>query len=92
VTQVYGKSGYRPAQIRNVELIKQLAQRRYFDPAVIAYESALLGDKEQVFFWLEKAYSEKSGTLQLIKTVKPLQPFRSDPRYIDLIKRMGLPL
>jgi TolB-like protein/Tfp pilus assembly protein PilF len=92
VTQVYGKSGFRPAQIRNVELIKQLAQRRYFDPAVIAYESALLGDKEQVFFWLEKAYSEKSGTLQLIKTVKPLQPFRSDPRYIDLIKRMGLPL
>ena len=92
VARVYAKSGFRSAQIRNVELIKQLAQRRYFDPAVIAYESALLGDKEQVFFWLEKAYSEKSGSLQFIKVVKPLEPFRSDPRYIDLLKRMHLPL
>ena len=60
-------------------------------PQIIAYESAILGDKEQVFFWLHKAYSEKSGALEVIKIVKPLQPFRSDPRYIDLLKRMGLP-
>ena len=92
VARVYAKSGFRSAQIRNVELIKQLAQRRYVDPADIAYESAHLGDKEQVFFWLEKAYSEKSGSLQFIKVVKPLEPFRSDPRYIDLLKRMHLPL
>jgi len=92
VTLVYAKSGVRIAQTRNVELLKRLAQRRYVDPAVIAYESARLGDKEQVFFWLEKAYSEKSGALQFIKMAKSLDPFRSDPRYIDLIKRMGLPL
>ena len=92
VTLVYTKGGFRTAQTRNVELLKRLAQRRYVDPAVIAYESAHLGDKEQVFFWLEKAYSEKSGALQFIKMAKPLDSFRSDPRYIDLIKRMGLPL
>jgi hypothetical protein len=92
VTRVYAKSGFRTGQTRNVELIKQLAQRRYVDPALIAYESAHLGDKEQVFFWLEKAYSEKSGGLQSIKNATVLEPFRSDPRYIDLIKRMGLPL
>ncbi len=92
VARVYAKSGFRSAQSRHVELLKQFAQRRYFDPAVIGYESAVLGDKEQVFFWLQKAYAEKSGGLQLIKTVKPLEPFRSDPRYIDLIKGMGLPM
>jgi TolB-like protein/Tfp pilus assembly protein PilF len=92
VTRVYAKSGFRTAQTRNVELMKRLAQRRYVDPAGIAYESAHLGDKEQVFFWLEKAYSEKSGLLQMIKIVPELEPFRSDARYIDLIKRMGLPL
>jgi TolB-like protein len=92
VARVYAKSGFRSAQSRNVELIKRLAQRRYVDPAIIAYESAILGDKEQVFFWLQKAYSEKSGALQFIKIAKPLDPFRSDPRYIDLLKRMGLPL
>jgi len=92
VARVYAKNGFRSAQIRTVELLKRLAQRRYVDPAAIAYESAFLGDKEQVFFWLEKAYSEKSGALQAIKVAKPLDPFRSDPRYIDLVKRMGLPL
>jgi serine/threonine protein kinase/Tfp pilus assembly protein PilF len=91
VARVYATSGFRAAQTRHVELRKQLAQRRYVDPAVIAYQSAILGDKEQVFYWLEKAYSEKSGALQLIKIAKPLEPFRSDPRYIDLLKRMGLP-
>jgi len=92
VTRVYAKSGFRAAESRNLDLLKQLAQRRYVDPAILAYESAMVGDKEQVFFWLEKAYSEKSGALQGIKVAKPLDPFRSDPRYIDLVKRMGLPL
>jgi len=92
VTRVYAKSGYRSATSSQIELSKKLAQRRYFDPAVIAYLSAILGDKEQVFFWLQKAYSEKSGRLQFIKDVKELEPFRSDPRYIDLVKSMGLPL
>jgi eukaryotic-like serine/threonine-protein kinase len=92
VTRVYAKSGFRAAESRNLDLLKRLAQRRYVDPAIVAYESAIVGDKEQVFFWLGKAYSEKSGALQAIKVAKPLDPFRSDPRYIDLVKRMGLPL
>ena len=75
VTRVYAKSGFRSAQIRNVELLKRLAQRRYVDPAIIAYESALLGDKEQVFFWLEKAYSEKSGALQVHQSGQAIGPF-----------------
>ena len=82
-----GRDGGADQQSRNVELRKQLAQRRYTDPAFIAYESAILGDKEQTFFWLQKAYSERSGGLQFIKIAKPLEPFRSDPRYVDLLTR-----
>jgi serine/threonine-protein kinase len=89
--RMYAKSGYRAAVNRIVELQKKLANRRYVDPASIAYNYAALGDKNQTFYWLEKAYSEKAGRLQLIKIVKPMDPLRSDPRYIDLLKRMGLP-
>jgi serine/threonine protein kinase/Tfp pilus assembly protein PilF len=89
--RVYTKSGFRVALSRIIELRKQLAQRRYVDPADIAYAYARLGDKDQVFYWLNKAYSEKAEGLQFIKIAKPMDPFRSDPRYIDLLKRVGLP-
>ena len=87
----YAKGGSRAAFSRDIELRKQLAQRRYVDSGFIAYDYAALGDKDQTFYWLEKAYSEKAGSLGYIKTAKVLDPFRSDPRYIDLLKRMGLP-
>jgi TolB-like protein/Tfp pilus assembly protein PilF len=89
--RVYRNGGFRAAVSHIIELRKELAQRRYVDPSDIAYAYALLGDKEQVFYWLEKAYSDKAGGLQVIKGVPPMDPFRSDPRYIDLLKRMGLP-
>jgi Tfp pilus assembly protein PilF len=89
--RVYATSGSRASISRVIELFKQLAQHRYVDPGFIAYDYAALGDKDQVFYWLEKGYSEKAESLQFIKVAKPMDPFRSDPRYIDLLKRMGLP-
>jgi serine/threonine protein kinase/TolB-like protein/Tfp pilus assembly protein PilF len=90
-SRVYAKSGYRATLSRIIELRKQLTQRRYVDPTDIAYTYATLGDKDQAFYWLEKAYSKKAGGLQFIKVSKQMDPLRSDPRYIDLLKRMGLP-
>jgi TolB-like protein/Tfp pilus assembly protein PilF/predicted Ser/Thr protein kinase len=89
--QAYAKGGYRAAHSRSIELRKQLAQRRYVDSGFIAYDYAALGDKDQTFYWLEKAYSEKAGSLEYIKVARQMDAFRSDPRYIDLLKRMGLP-
>ncbi len=87
----YAKGGYRAAVVRDIELRKQQAHRRYVDFGFIAYDYAALGDKDQTFAWLEKAYSEKAGSLGYIKVSKVMDPFRSDPRYLDLLKRMGLP-
>jgi serine/threonine protein kinase/Tfp pilus assembly protein PilF len=89
--RAYAKGGFRGATRHEIELRKQLAHRRYVDPGWIAYAYASIGDKDQAFYWLEKAYSEKAESLQSVKAVKPMDPFRSDPRYIDLLKRMGLP-
>ena len=89
--RAFAKGGKRAALIRTIEMYKQLARRRYVDSACIAYDYAELGDKDQTFSWLEKAYSEKSGALNSVKGMKAMDPFRSDPRYIDLLRRMGLP-
>jgi TolB-like protein/Tfp pilus assembly protein PilF len=91
VTRVYAKSGIKAAVAREIELRKQLAKRRYGDPTGIAYLYAQLGDKEQTFAWLDKARAEKAGGLEPAKVVHALDKWHSDPRYVDLLKSMGLP-
>jgi serine/threonine protein kinase/tetratricopeptide (TPR) repeat protein len=87
----YPKSGYRGALKRVVALEEEQAKRIYIDPAVIAAHHALLDEKDLAFFWLEKAFAEKSGFLLNIKSHPYFDSLRSDPRYRDLLKRMGLP-
>jgi serine/threonine protein kinase/Tfp pilus assembly protein PilF len=91
VERVYDKSGYRAAVIRYIELQKQLSGRRYVDPTSIAREYAAIGDKDQAFSWLEKAYVERARGLESLEVQYTFEQLRSDPRYANLLKRMGLP-
>ena len=86
----YPKSGYRGALKRVVALEEEQAKRIYIDPAFIAAQLALLDEKDLAFFWLEKAFAEKSGFLLNIKFHPYFDSLRSDPRYRELLKRMGL--
>jgi TolB-like protein/Tfp pilus assembly protein PilF len=88
--RVYAKSGYRAAIKAWVEHQLQLAKLRYVDPADIAYNYADLGEKDQAFAWLDRAYAEKSNSLGYIKLVPQMDSLRSDPRYAALLKKMGL--
>jgi len=88
----YPKSGYRGALKTALALQQEQAKRIYIDPAWIAGQYAFIGEKDQAFTWLEKAYAEKSGFIG--SNLKPNPYFdslRSDQRYTDLLKRMGLP-
>jgi hypothetical protein len=49
-----------------------------------------LGDNEQAFYWLEQAYKEQSNILQFLKTHPYFDPIRGDPRFADLVRRVGL--
>jgi len=50
-----------------------------------------LGDKDQVFAWLERAYADRSFYLTWLKYDPQLDSLRSDPRFADLLRRVGLP-
>ncbi len=91
VKQEYAKSGFHGAMKRLVALQEEQPKRIYIDPGWIAGNYALLGEKDRAFSLLEKAYREKSGFLANIKSAPPFDSLRSDPRYADLLKRMGLP-
>ncbi len=89
-------TGYRKAKLKGactalIEVLKNESQREYVSPNDIARYYALMGDRDHTFEWLEKAYAERSGPMESIKIEDELEPFHSDPRYIDLLKRMGLP-
>lgn len=91
VTQEYSKSGFRGAMKRLVELQEAQSKRIYIDPANIASNYAAMGDKDQAFVWLEKAYEEKSVFIDYLKVDPHFDSLRSDPRYADLLRRMNLP-
>jgi TolB-like protein/Tfp pilus assembly protein PilF len=57
----------------------------------IALVYAGLGEKDEAFAWLEKAYKERDKGLTFLKVDQCLDPLRSDPRFQDLLCRVGLP-
>jgi serine/threonine protein kinase/Tfp pilus assembly protein PilF len=87
----YAKSGFRGALKREAELFEEWSKHTYIDPALLAGIYGILGDKDKAFAWLEKAYAEKSAFISYIKVARDYDSLRSDPRYTDLLKRMGLP-
>jgi len=50
-----------------------------------------LGDKDQAFAWLERDFQARSGLLVRIRWLLPFELLRSDPRFADLRRHMGLP-
>ena len=89
-------AGYRKAKLKGactalIEVMKNDSQREYVSPFEIARYYGLMGDSDHTFEWLEKAFAERSGRMEYVKTEDSLEPFHSDPRYIDLLKRMSLP-
>ena len=59
-------------------------------PVAVAESYVLLGDKDQAFVWLNKAYEARANLL-FLKVDPVFDPIRSDSRYADLLRRMGLP-
>jgi len=89
--QVYSESGYRAACQRRIALYSQLSKKHYVDPGSIALIYGELGDNNQTFAWLDRAYAEKSDLVSYVKTAWELDKMHSDPRYAALLKKMGLP-
>ena len=70
--------------------IKDLAARRYVPHESIAVVYVGLGDRDHAFQSFEKAYRERSMDSWVYPDLR-LDPIRSDPRFKDLMRRMGLP-
>jgi TolB-like protein/predicted Ser/Thr protein kinase len=67
----------------------QAREKRYVSAPLIAAVSSALGDKEEAFRWLERAYAEHSGVLQWIAFLPEFRDLHSDARFPQLLRRTG---
>jgi hypothetical protein len=70
--------------------LMDVQERRYVSPYTIAAIYAGLGDKDQAFKWLEKAFEQGDIWLMNLKVDPVFKRLRSDPRYPDLLVRTRL--
>jgi hypothetical protein len=63
----------------------------YSSASNIALLYADVGDKDHAFRWLKTAYQERDWLLQRLKTYFLFDPLRSDPRFAELVRKVGLP-
>ena len=86
----YAAGGWEGFWLKSAELRKERAKQGNVNPYVLAETFARLGEKDQAFALLEKAYGQRRPAIILLNS-DPIWDFlRTDPRYADLVQRMGL--
>jgi tetratricopeptide (TPR) repeat protein len=87
----YAAAGKGDEALRILKQLNELSKQNYVDPYWLAQIHACLEEKDDSFFWLQKAYEERSARLALVKVDPRLDSLRSDPRFHDLLRRMNFP-
>jgi tetratricopeptide (TPR) repeat protein len=89
----YAEEGFKGALRREADVRAERKEKsRSRTGAVgLALQYLEAGDKDKAMYWLEKAYENREGSLLYIG--RPIwDPLRSEPRFVNLLKRLNLPL
>ena len=87
----YAVSGRRADALKIAKEFRDLSSHAYVDFYLVAGIYAGLDDKDEAFRLLEKGYEEHSGSMPYLAVDSFWYGVRSDPRYADLLRRIGLP-
>ena len=91
LVQVHALAGNRSEAMRVLADLQQLTKRRYVCSYEVATAYVLLREKDQAFRWFDKAVEDRSDCLVMLAADPRLDSIRSDLRYQDLRRRVGLP-
>jgi TolB-like protein/Tfp pilus assembly protein PilF len=89
--QGFRSAGWKGALTKGIQARKAQRKEGYASSYEIATLYADLGDKDQAFRWLNNAYEERDWLLICLNTDFLLDPLRSDPRFAELVPKVGLP-
>jgi hypothetical protein len=91
VEQGFRLAGWKGALTKGIEIRQAQRKSGYSSAYKIAQLYADLGMKDQAFKWLDTAYQERDFNLIGLNTDFLLDPLRSDPRFPELVRKLGLP-
>jgi tetratricopeptide (TPR) repeat protein len=83
-------TGQGAAARENISELQQISGSKYVPSVYIALIYVGLGDHNQAFVWLDKAYQERCEYLVYLPTEPAADPLRTDPRFSALLERLGL--
>jgi len=89
--QGFSSAGWKGALKKGIEVRQAQRKTGYSSAYAIAQLYADLGDKDQAFRWLNTACQERDSSLEGLKTDFLLDPLRSDRRFAELVRKVGLP-
>lgn len=88
--RAYAQAGRRTDALRLLGELKDRSKKEYVPAGAFVNAYSGLGNKDDAFAALELAYKEQSNILQFVKVHPFLDPLRDDPRFKDLVRRVGL--
>jgi TolB-like protein len=86
----YAVSGKKGLTAKLADQFKAAAKKRYIPPTYFGMLFAGLGDRDKALDWLEKAFQERADGLTWLNVEPMLDEIRNDPRFQNLIRRIGL--
>jgi tetratricopeptide (TPR) repeat protein len=89
LARAYGRAGRRESALEIVSELKARQLDGYVPPAPFIHAYVGLGDRENAFAALDRAYRERSNIMQLLKTHPLYDSLRDDPRFTELVHRVG---
>ena len=87
-----GRAGRAGDAQKVIDELKERSRQGYIAPFNLAMIYAGLGVKEETLEWLEKAFDDRSMWLIFLNAYPIFDDLRPDPRFQDLVRRMGFPL
>jgi TolB-like protein/tetratricopeptide (TPR) repeat protein len=90
LVHAYAAAGRSPDASRTLDEMHHRRVGEYVAPAALVNAYAGLRDRDQTFLWLERAISERSNIVQYLIVHPGFDFIRSDPRFADLVRRVGL--
>jgi len=90
LVRAYAHAGRRPDALRLLAELKRRRQAGYIPAAAFVNGYLGLGENDEAFAWLERAYQEQSNILQFLKVHPYFDPLRDDSRFKDLLRHVGL--